>query len=365
MKILCVIDSLRSGGAQRQLVNLAKGFKERGHEVSFLVYHPDDFYSEELEKAVIRITYILESNYLKRLIKMRRYIRKGGFDAVLSFLEAANFITTVSGFPYKKWTLVVGERSANPNILKSFKLRFYRWFHLFADYVVSNSVANMHLVKKANPLLRYKKKRVIYNMLNISNNFVEEKVVNKNKTNSVFRLIIGASHSKLKNLDGLVEAVNLLPLDKKRQLKVDWYGEKDLDKSLYMAKTKINKYQLTDIFTFYDPTPSLYAKMKEADGCGLFSFYEGFPNFICESMVLGKPIICTEVSDLPLLLKNNTNVFFCNASYPTSISNAFINLMEMTKDKHDKMIKSNKKIAAKYFDKELIIDSYLNLLNKK
>lgn len=33
MKILCVIDSLGSGGAQRQLVSLAKGFKEKGNEV--------------------------------------------------------------------------------------------------------------------------------------------------------------------------------------------------------------------------------------------------------------------------------------------------------------------------------------------
>ena len=145
---------------------------------------------------------------------MRRFIRKGNFDSVLSFLEAANFIATVSGFPYRRWKLVVGERSANPNILKSFKLRFYRWFHVFADYIVSNSESNMNLVIKANPLLRDKKKRVIYNMLNISNNFVGDWGVNKKKP-SIFRLIIGASHSKLKNLDGLVEAVNLLPLDKK------------------------------------------------------------------------------------------------------------------------------------------------------
>ena len=43
MKILCLIDDLGSGGAQRQLVNLSKGFVSRGHEVSFLVYHPADF----------------------------------------------------------------------------------------------------------------------------------------------------------------------------------------------------------------------------------------------------------------------------------------------------------------------------------
>ena len=35
MKILCVINSLRPGGAQRQLVNLGIGFKEKGHEGGF------------------------------------------------------------------------------------------------------------------------------------------------------------------------------------------------------------------------------------------------------------------------------------------------------------------------------------------
>ena len=33
MRILCVIDSLGSGGAQRQMVNLAVGFKSKGHQV--------------------------------------------------------------------------------------------------------------------------------------------------------------------------------------------------------------------------------------------------------------------------------------------------------------------------------------------
>ena len=32
---------------------------------------------------------------------------------------------------------------------------------------------------------------------------------------------------------------------------------------------------MTDIL-LYDPTPFLYAKMKEADGCGLFSFMKVF-----------------------------------------------------------------------------------------
>ncbi|MDQ6722963.1 MAG: hypothetical protein M3Z01_01680, partial [Thermoproteota archaeon] len=135
MKILCVIDSLGSGGAQRQMVNLALGFKQNGHAVSFLIYHNEDFFKDLLDNANIHVEVIIETSYLKRLFKIRQYIRNGKYDAVLSFLEAANFICEFAGLPWRKWKLVVGERSANPNIFKSFKLRGYRWFHLFADYV--------------------------------------------------------------------------------------------------------------------------------------------------------------------------------------------------------------------------------------
>ena len=49
MKILCVIDSLGSGGAQRQLVQLAIGLKNKGVDVSFLMYHNIHFFKSELD----------------------------------------------------------------------------------------------------------------------------------------------------------------------------------------------------------------------------------------------------------------------------------------------------------------------------
>lgn len=273
MNILCVIDGLGSGGAQRQLVGLAKGFKERGHQVTFLVYHQEDFYKEELEGANISIRYIIEPGYLKRMLKMRGFIRTGNFDAVLSFLAASNFISTLAGFPYRKWRLVVGERSANPNIYKSFKLKFYRWFHLFTDYVVANSNANLEIVKNVNPLLSKEKCRVIYNMIAI------ETDVNEFHNNEKFHLVIGASHRKVKNLNGLIEGVKLLPVKYKERLVIKWFGEKDLDSSLENGKYKINKYELDEIFEFHDPIPNIYDQMNKAQAIGLFSLYEGFPNF--------------------------------------------------------------------------------------
>lgn len=357
MKILCVIDSLGSGGAQRQLVSLAKGFKEKGHEVSFLVYHPQDFYKKELEEAGINITFIIEPNYAKRLFKMRKFIRAGKYDSVLSFLEAANFIATVSGFPYRKWKLVVGERSANPNIMKSFKLRFYRWFHVFADYVVANSHANLDIVRKINPLLSKKKCKVIYNAVEIP------KQSNVLPLNQKFRIVIGASHRTLKNLDGLIEAVNLLPVENKKKLIIDWYGEKNVDDSYSLGLKKIEKYNLLQNFDFHDPTTNLMNEVAHSNAIGLFSFYEGFPNFICEGMALNKPIICSPVSDLPKLLKDNINTFFCDPSQPQAIADSIIKLMDMKEDDIIKMCEENQAIVKKSFAKNQIVNEYLDLLS--
>ncbi len=357
MKILCIIDSLGSGGAQKQLVTLAKGFKEKGHDVSFLVYHNDDFYKKSLAEANIQVYYIIESNYFKRMLKMRRYIRYGNFNAVISFLQAANFIATLSGFPFRRWKLIVGERSANPNIFRSLKLRSYRWFHLFTNYVVANSQANIDIVKRVNPLLPKRKTKVIYNAVEISVNSI-----NTQKEDNYFRMVIGASHRKLKNLDGLIEAVHMLPEAYKSILKIDWYGEKDLDDSLKNAQYKINEYKLQDVFSFFDPTLEIHNKILEANIAGLFSHYEGFPNFVCECMAIGKPIICTRVSDLPLLLEDRENVFFCESDKPESIAKAIQDAIKTKKEVINDMIIKNHRIVEDLFSKEKIVESYLELL---
>src|SRR5690606_34001965 len=167
----------------------------------------DPFYYQVLSEYRIKIIEVLEDNYIKRILKMRHIIRKGNYDAVLSFLEAASFICTVAGFPYRKWTLTVGERSANPNIFKSFKLKLYRWFHIFVSAVVANSHENIKMVKNINPILCDKKMHVIYNLIDFNKwqfNSAEY-IYCKNRK---FNLTVVASHQYLKNLNGLVEAVN-------------------------------------------------------------------------------------------------------------------------------------------------------------
>ena len=360
MKILCVIDSLGSGGAQRQLVNLALAFQEKGHKVKFLVYHSDPFYDEVLSEANISIIEVIEKNYLKRILAMRKIIRKGHYDAVLSFLEAANFICTVAGFPYRNWTLIVGERSANPNIFKSFKLKLYRLLHIFVSAVVANSYENIKMVKKINPILRDKKTHVIYNLIDFNKwHFNSAEYIYRK--NGKFNLTVVASHQYLKNLNGLVEAVNLLNNEQKMNLSIHWYGGDRPDHSKLEAIEKISKYKLNEIFNFHEPTLEIASKVNQADAVGLFSFYEGLPNVVCEAMVNAKPIIASDISDIKFLIQNE---FIFDPNNPEQIAEKIRYLLYLNENNLREIGKNNHNSALELFDKESIVQSYISIMSR-
>jgi glycosyltransferase involved in cell wall biosynthesis len=362
LKILCVIDSLGSGGAQRQLVELAIGFKDRGHDVSFLTYYDYNFHDSALERNGIFITCIQEPNHLKRLFKMRRFIRRGNYDALLSFLEAASFISEFAGLPSRKWKLIIGERSANPAISMTIKLKFFRWFHIFADYVVANSNSNLKIVQSVNPFLAKSKCRIIYNIVDFdywqpSQNYHPRK-------EGKLKIIVVASHQFLKNLNGLIEALSLLSIDKRNKLTIDWYGDRlnepFFDNSIIEAKQKLDALGLKEMIRFYPATIDLAEKIQEADAIGLFSFYEGLPNSICEAMACEKPVICSAVSDLPILLSHDVNLL-CDPAKPVSIMNSLSYLLSLSNNELIQNGKNNSLIAKRLFSRENIISNYLEL----
>jgi glycosyltransferase involved in cell wall biosynthesis len=360
MRILCVIDSLSSGGAQRQLVNLAVGFKDRGHEVSFLVYQSHDFYRGILDSAGIPITTILEPNYLFRLYKMRKYIRNGNYSSVLSFLETPNLICEIAGLPFRKWKLVVGERSANPQIFRSLKLILYRWAHLLADHVVANSFQNIQMVCKINPLLPEMNCHVIYNLVELRG--LKAEIINNHRKKDKFRIVVAASHRYLKNLNRLIEAVDLLDASEKDRLQIDWFGDQSSDGSLQVGLNQLEELKLMEIFNFYKATKMIEAEMYDADAVGLFSIMEGLPNVICEAMMMGKPIISSSVSDVPLLLKSDPNCLF-DPDNTADIKRAISYILTLQYDKLEYLGRMNKQISVELFNKDITISRYVDLLN--
>jgi hypothetical protein len=159
MKIICVIDCIGPGGAQRQLVTLAKEFKKKDCTVSFLIYYESDFYLNELNETGIKVHLICKSknNPLLFIWKIRKYFMSEKPDVILSFIESPNLLCELASLPYKRWKLFAGERSTKINN------SFCRIFHFLADCVISNSYSNIEGLKSKNPILSYLKCKVIYN----------------------------------------------------------------------------------------------------------------------------------------------------------------------------------------------------------
>jgi|SRR5690606_29141625 len=359
MKILCVIDSLGSGGAQRQMVELAKGFKEKGHEVSFLTYHEINFFKPELDSTGIPVTTLIETNYFKRILKIRKFIRREKPDSIIAFLQGASFMATIAGFPYRKWKLIVGERSANPNILTSFKMKFYRFFHFFTDYVIANSKANLDLVKKVNPYLNENKLKVIYNMVNTPNVQFKSRF-----ENSVLKIVVAASVRPVKNIDGLILAISQLPQEYKEKIQVDWYGSIEDVKYANSIRELIKKCDVSKEFNLLPPTDQIFKKYLEADFVGLFSHYEGFPNAICEAMSLGAPVIVTNISDIPYFIKNDVNGFVCQSNDIESIKFALMKAVDSNIENRKIMGTKNIEVTVRNFSKEMILKQYIEFLKK-
>ena len=61
MKKICLVESLGSGGAERQMMGLAVLLKQEGYDVEVWYYAPNHFYCKNLENEGVKFRYILEA----------------------------------------------------------------------------------------------------------------------------------------------------------------------------------------------------------------------------------------------------------------------------------------------------------------
>lgn len=155
--------------------------------------------------------------------------------------------------------------------------------------------------------------------------------------------------------------MNLLSEQEKKDLVINWYGSERLDKSKSQALEKIERYQLNNIFNFHKPTINIAEKVNEADALGLFSFYEGLPNVVCEAMVNAKPVISSSVSDIPLLI--DSNLIF-DPKDIEDIREKLSFLLTQNETSLIKIGKRNRMRALNAFNKDSITNTYLELMKK-
>jgi glycosyltransferase involved in cell wall biosynthesis len=355
---------LGSGGAQRQMVTLAIGLKKRGHNIRFLVYHTDDHFLPLLLKENISFQVIENCSYIRRAWKVRRILRDDWQDVVLAFMESPSLYSELARFPYSKWGLVVGERLAYPRMKRGMSI-IYRQFHRLADSVVCNSYTNKLMLERAYYFLR-NKNCTVYNIVDLRLFNPDKKISNIAAASGrlEFRIVVAASYQEKKNMINVAKAVLILKNNNLSQsIVIDWFGAMPSGPAAF---TNANKFiidnGLSNNIRLHSVTKSIESEYYKADAIGLFSFYEGLPNVICEGMACGKPILMSNVCDAGNLVQDGINGFLFDPDSPEDIAQNILKMAMLSYEDLNRMGVQSRILAEQLFSEDIIAGFYERIL---
>lgn len=359
-KILLFIDSLCSGGAQRQLVGLAHLLKDRGYDVEIIDYWDIDFYDEYLKKNNIKFEHCVAIGKLNIIHRIRKEIKKRNPDIVISYLEHPSVVASLIklSLPFSKFKLIVSERNTSQSNGRPEKLRFNLF--RFTNAIVPNSYSQYEFIKDNYPFLS-NKTIPITNYLDTDKFSPQEKA----EKNAVRRFIVVGRIVEQKNplrfLQAIAKVKNRYP---KNKFKVDWYGN-PYPESYFEECLKLkHDLDLDNVVYFHPPTNEIIAEYRKSDVFLLPSIYEGFPNVLCEAMSCGLPVAASAVCDNPSILDNgHVGVLFDPLSVD-DMADKIANLLLASDEDLKSMGKRSRATALEKFTQEKFINSYISLIEK-
>ncbi|HMI00870.1 MAG TPA: glycosyltransferase family 4 protein [Pedobacter sp.] len=107
-------------------------------------------------------------------------------------------------------------------------------------------------------------------------------------------------------------------------------------------------------------TKSIYHNLQRASIFVMPSRYEGFPLALLEAMTVGLPVICTNISGIDALIRNNENGLLVDPNNVTGIEKAILRLIGSSELRESLSYAS--RITASDYHVSVVIDKWQNLI---
>ena len=358
MKIVCYINKISHGGAERVMSVLANHLVSRGHEVILVVdYNTDNQY--KLDSRIDLIS--LEGRFVKgksaggvrsfisRIRKIRHIIKETEADIIISFIREVNFRALLA---------TVFTRTKNLISVRIDPKRAYknRAIELLAKILYSTSDGCVFQTPEAQSFYPYiirRKSKVLYNpvsksFFDVTRDCFEKTIV------TCGRLVSQKNHSVLINA--------FSKLDKAfDEFKLLIYGEGELKEELECQIKKLGIEGKVKLMGRCDDIPNA---IKNASLFVLSSDFEGLPNSLMEAMALGLPCVSTDCGGggARFLIEDMKNGLLVKCNDTDEMKNA---LEKCLKDKDfANRISLNARKTAGDFSVEKIIDKWENYIKE-
>lgn len=356
-KVLCLIESLGSGGAERQMTGLACMLKDNGIDVSVATYDSQDFYKSSLiEHGIEPILASTSSSLLVRLWKIGCVVRLLKPDVVISYSRASSIVACVGKALGAKYKLIVSERNTTQVISKSELIKFK--LYKYADVIVPNSYSQYSFIKQMYSQLI---SRTI-----VITNFVDTVLFQphaKKERGNMFLIIVVARVQKQKNVINFIKSLKMVAAYR-TDFHVKWYGCQSDDNYFSKCMKMVEDYGLSQQIEFVKPSSNISEEYNNADFFCLPSIYEGYPNVICEAMSSGLPVICSNVCDNPRIVEEGVNGFLFNPESVYDMASALEKMLSMGASERKIMGYNNRQKVLKNHSMQEFVNKYLAIISE-
>jgi len=368
MRVTCVIDSLTSGGAQRQLCMLARLLKQRGHDVRFVTYYAFDFFKPLLDDVDIPVERVTFHGQWSRVRAVRRAIRRDKPDIVVSYLTIPNLIVEAASLPRRSYRLVVSERNVDTGSGISRWMRLARDLaHWVADAVVANSHEQRTIMQRSAPWLR-SRLTTIMNCVDLD--VFRPARESERSLDGPVRLVCIGRFERQKNYGALLKAFELVLQERpETSIRFDAYGNNHFidgkpgpQSGAYLTLLHdLETSPARPMFHVHAPTADTIRVYRGADALCLASLHEGCCNVICEAMAMGKPILASRVGDNPVLVKEGQNGLLFDPHSAEDIARAILQFVALPPEAQRAMGDASRTRAEQLLDPDRFVDEYERL----
>tara|TARA_B100001093_G_C26800247_1_gene1003033 strand:+ start:300 stop:1418 length:1119 start_codon:yes stop_codon:yes gene_type:complete len=367
MKILHVITSLGSGGAEGMLYRLIQASSDTV-EHSVICINKGGKYVSFLREAGIDVL-VLDFKFLNllkvlsHLLQFSRSKKKQGYLIITSWLLHADmiawFIKFTCGFQGLVWNIRNSKLQRGQPSFKNWLL--LKILATLSHYGVNQIISNSNSAREIHKKLGYR----FDNFSIIPNGYfidINKKFIKKyKKYDGIYRICIVARWSNQKNFENLFKALSLLQISNiDFHLTIAGYqtGPDNHELTSMLKKYKINKFcsligEVNDVDNIY---------MKSHVTVLSSSYGEAFPNVLAESMLNFTPCIATNVGDTSDILEGvGFTVPIEDSIALADALNKYLNILRDEEDiYYSNCIKCFEKIC-RYYDIKDIARSYKNL----
>lgn len=321
MKILFFIESLRSGGKERRLIELLKFLNSDDRYQILLVLTRQEIDYYDIYNLGINIQ-IIERKHIKKDPKLFFSFYKIAKDYKPDIIHVWGNMVALYAIPAK---LLLGVPLINNQITDAFDivpggLLSHNTTFRFSDLIIANSKAGLKSYNSPP-----KKSRVIYNGFDFERlNNIKSTIEIRKSFNIKTEFVVGmaATFSELKDYNSYIIAANLL-LSEGLDCTFLCMGKGDDSayRELVIPEWKEN-------IKFLGLQSDVESIMNCCDIGVLSTFTEGLPNSVLEFMALGKPIVATRGGGTDELVLDNQTGYLVRAKSPDEMAQKIKILLE-------------------------------------